>query len=354
MTTRAIASLLITVVAATLLCIGGLIGLSGAAIPCTPFGTTAASGSQPGPMLGYDREQMSNAATIAGVGVQRSIPIRGVIIAVATAIQESILRNLGHLGDANDHDSLGLFQQRPSQGWGTPAQIMNPEYATNAFYNKLLTVAGWQHMPLTQAAQSVQKSAYPNAYAKWEGDATSIVNHLLTQGTWEIPAGAEQCGWTHPLPGHRVTSGFRTEERPGHDGADLPAPAGTPIRAAASGVVIKVRCNASLNGVETHCDEPGSPSHKGCGWYAEILTADSIVHRYCHMQNHPHSVVDGNSVNLQPDDQVVAGQVIGVVGSSGHSYGPHLHYEIHHGTVATPENAQDPQHFMWQMGVHDF
>lgn len=353
MTTRAITSLVIAIVAGALLCVGGLIGLSGAAMTCTPFATATASGPLSVP-AGYDRDQMSHAATIVDVGAQRHIPIRGLIIAVATAMQESSLRNLGHLGPINDHDSLGLFQQRPSQGWGTPEQIMDPRYASTAFYNKLLTVTGWEQMPLTQAAQAVQKSAYPNAYAKHEGDATAVVNFVLAQGSWDIQGSAGYCGWTHPLPGYRVTSGYKTQERPGHLGVDLPAPAGTPILSAASGVIIKVRCNTSLNGVETTCDEPGSPSHKGCGWYTEVLTVDSIVHRYCHMQTHPHTVVDGKPVNLKPGDPVVAGQPIGIVGSSGHSYGPHLHFEVHDGNVATPENAQDPQWFMQRMGVHDF
>ena len=81
----------------------------------------------------------------------------GWVVAVATAMQESGLRNLGHLGDRNDHDSLGLFQLRPSQGWGTPAQALNPTYAATAFYVTLLRVPGWESMPLTEAAQAVQR-----------------------------------------------------------------------------------------------------------------------------------------------------------------------------------------------------
>jgi hypothetical protein len=84
---------------------------------------------------------------------------------VATAIQESSLHNLGNQGPHNDHDSLGLFQQRPSQGWGTAEQLTNPVYAAGKFYDKLLSIPGWEQMPLTQAAQAVQHSAYPDAYA---------------------------------------------------------------------------------------------------------------------------------------------------------------------------------------------
>ena len=102
--------------------------------------------------------------------------MQGWIIAVATAMQESSLVNL----TGGDRDSVGLFQQRPSQGWGTPEQLHDPTYAAGKFYDKLLTVAGWQTMPLTEAAQAVQRSAYPEAYAKWEQPATTLVIHLVS------------------------------------------------------------------------------------------------------------------------------------------------------------------------------
>ena len=128
-------------------------------------------------------DEEHNAATIVTVGQTMKVPPRGWIIAVATAMQESHLHNLGDLGAHNDHDSLGLFQQRPSQGWGTPAQILNPTYASTKFYTKLLTVKDWQGLPLTVAAQTVQRSAYPDAYAKWEPDATQLVGALIADST---------------------------------------------------------------------------------------------------------------------------------------------------------------------------
>lgn len=108
--------------------------------------------------------QMANAATIAAVGIREGVPQRGIVVALATATQESRLDNLSH----GDRDSVGLFQQRPSQGWGTPEQISDPRYAARAFYKALVRVRGWQEMRVTDAAQLVQKSAFPEAYQQWE------------------------------------------------------------------------------------------------------------------------------------------------------------------------------------------
>jgi cell wall-associated NlpC family hydrolase len=146
----------------------------------SPTGMPAAAPTMSAPAGGwhpigtFDAEQVGFAATITTVGAQMGVPIRGWIIAVATALQESDLRNPAGGPD----DSIGLFQQRPSQGWGTPEQLHDPAYAAGKFYTKLLTVAGWQQMPLTDAAQAVQRSAFPDAYAQWEPDATRIVSTL--------------------------------------------------------------------------------------------------------------------------------------------------------------------------------
>ncbi|WP_433287586.1 hypothetical protein [Micromonospora sp. CA-244673] len=122
-------------------------------------------------------EQTANAKAIIAATKKAGLPERAAVISIATSLQESKLENLGHLGDANDHDSLGLFQQRPTSGWGTPEQITNPEYSTLAFLKGLKQVDGWDKMPLTDAAQTVQVSAYPDAYAQWEQQATDIVTH---------------------------------------------------------------------------------------------------------------------------------------------------------------------------------
>ncbi|MFC5996002.1 C40 family peptidase [Pseudonocardia hispaniensis] len=130
-------------------------------------------------------EQRANAATIIGVARDMGAPPRAWLIALATAMQESTLRNI-HYGD---RDSLGLFQQRPSQGWGTPAQVTDPSYSTRIFIDRLLDVPGWQTLPVTVAAQTVQRSAFPNAYAKWEGLAAQLVQHLA-----DVAAVPARCG----------------------------------------------------------------------------------------------------------------------------------------------------------------
>ncbi|GAA1616275.1 M23 family metallopeptidase [Catellatospora bangladeshensis] len=343
MTGRTISIIVAAVLGVTVCCVAGVVGLSGAATACVPPTAAAPSGAA---WTGrYDSEQTGHAATIVTVGAGKDVPVRGMVIAVATAIQESGLRNLGHQGDANDHDSLGLFQQRPSQGWGTPEQIMDPRYAAGRFYGRLLDVDGWQQMPLTQAAQAVQRSAYPDAYAKWEPDATALVAAALAAAGIDPPGGFGFCvsgAWVKPVDAP-LNSGFRTGSRPGHDGVDLGAGRGTPIRAASSGVVIKVRCNAyNADGSPRSCDIDGNLSTPGCGWYAEILHTDGTVTRYCHMLRRPTVAVG---------EQVIAGQVIGLVGSSGHSSGPHLHLQTHTGRPAIVANAVDPVPFFASRGV---
>ncbi|MFI9761844.1 heavy metal transporter [Streptomyces sp. NPDC051963] len=122
----------------------------------------------------FTPEQAVNAATITAVGTARGLPERAVTIALATALQESALRNISH----GDRDSLGLFQQRPSQGWGTKKQIMDPKYAAGSFYAHLVKVPDYTGLPLTVAAQRVQRSGFPQAYAKHEPDATLLAAAL--------------------------------------------------------------------------------------------------------------------------------------------------------------------------------
>ncbi|MEE6256867.1 hypothetical protein V1633_00005, partial [Plantactinospora sonchi] len=120
-------------------------------------------------------EQADNVKAIVKATKKAGLDERAAVIAVGTSLQESKLENLGDLGANNDHDSLGLFQQRPSSGWGSPDQIMDREHATTAFLDGLKQVDGWHDLPLTVAAQKVQVSAYPDAYAKWENQAADLV-----------------------------------------------------------------------------------------------------------------------------------------------------------------------------------
>ncbi|MEU4694773.1 peptidase M23 [Actinoplanes sp. NPDC023714] len=162
---RAIFVLAVAILAGFL--ISPLVRADAGCVPAPAASAPAASGRWTG-------AQIENARIIVAVGAERGVPEQALVIAVATAMQESGLRNLR----GGDRDSIGLFQQRPSQGWGTPAQLRDPAYQTGKFYDKLLTVDGWQAMKLTEAAQAVQVSAYPKAYAKHTSAATRLVESL--------------------------------------------------------------------------------------------------------------------------------------------------------------------------------
>ena len=144
-------------------------------------------------------EQAEHAALIAAVGVRRGLPARAVSIALATAYQESKIANL----DGGDRDSLGIFQQRPSQGWGTPEQILDPVYATNAFYDALVEVEGYRDLRITEAAQAVQRSAFPEAYEDHATDARVLASAL----TGNSPGGRFACVVDEPQPDSAVVDG---------------------------------------------------------------------------------------------------------------------------------------------------
>ncbi|MFN8194387.1 MAG: hypothetical protein U0R80_08905 [Nocardioidaceae bacterium] len=154
---------------------------SGGLPPLTQGCTAEVNGHE----VGLDLEQAENAGLIAAVSVERGLPPRAASIALATAMQESKLRNL----ESGDRDSVGLFQQRPSQGWGTVQQILNPYYATNRFYDALVQVDGYERMDIAAAAQEVQRSAFPDAYSEHEEDARALASAL----TGETTGGAFSC-----------------------------------------------------------------------------------------------------------------------------------------------------------------
>jgi murein DD-endopeptidase MepM/ murein hydrolase activator NlpD len=325
----------------------------GAAGPVDPEGKLPEVGQ-------YSQEQIKNAAIIINVGKQLKLPPRAWVIAVATAMQESNLKNLGHLGKRNDHDSLGLFQQRPSSGWGSPEQVTDPVYAATKFYGKLRKVRNWDDLALTRAAQRVQISAYPGAYAKHEPIATQIVN-LLADGAGNAVGDslAMTCpelgevsasGWTSPLAATGkglkrkdrmvVGSGFRTASRPRHHGVDLIISKGNPVYSVASGVVSRIKCDETFSGRQD-CDVDGYPGKGGCGWMLEIRHPGKIMTRYCHLLRRP---------NLQVGQKVAAGEIVASSGNSGNSSGDHLHFEVHLNNDRSSASAVDPVQFMAERG----
>ncbi|MEH0933982.1 C40 family peptidase [Micromonospora psammae] len=233
MSARALAAVAAAVIAVLVLCAGGIgmLFTSGGTASCyratgpdgVPLVPTVTVSPPGGDADAWSKEQMGHAAVIVAVGVDRGVAPRGWVIALATAMQESTLRNL----PGGDRDSVGLFQQRPSQGWGTAAQLRDPRYTAGAFYTALLAVDGWQAMAVTDAAQSVQRSAYPGAYAKWEDDAIAVVR-VLTGGSAAGPVADDlEQAMSNPLCLFDAGDGQRGGEQvPLPAGFDLPA--GTP------------------------------------------------------------------------------------------------------------------------------
>jgi hypothetical protein len=147
--------------------------------------------AQPTPVAGLDQTQMNNAKAIVDAGKALGLPKAAFVAAVACSLQESKLYNLAsyalpeswsysNQGGGSDHDSVGLFQQRPSSGWGTIREIMQPTFAATQFYKALTNVPGWQDMAMTYAIQAVQVSAFPDAYAQQQPRAQSIVDALAS------------------------------------------------------------------------------------------------------------------------------------------------------------------------------
>lgn len=128
----------------------------------------------PNTTIELDADQVAYASTIAAVAQRSELPKRAVTVGLATAMQESELRNL----DGGDHDSAGLFQQRPSQGWGDFEQVTDPVYASEAFFNALIAIEQWQRLPVTEAAQAVQRSAFPDAYEQHTEGARTLATAL--------------------------------------------------------------------------------------------------------------------------------------------------------------------------------
>jgi hypothetical protein len=187
-------------------------------------------------------EQTGNAATIAAVATRRKLPERAVVVALATAMQESKLRNIEH----GDRDSVGLFQQRPSQGWGSPGQILDPVYASGRFYEALVEIPGYRALAVTEAAQRVQRSATPRAYAKHEEEARVLARALT---------GAEEGALTCALRG-------RDDARQSMGSSGL-TPRGDEVRAEVAKAFGKVSLGGFAPGGVKSGHMPGSAHYEG-------------------------------------------------------------------------------------------
>ncbi|MFD8794779.1 C40 family peptidase [Streptomyces vinaceus] len=212
------------------------------------------------PGLDDPKEQIPNAKAIQATGVAMKVPARGQIVALATALQESGLRNL----DYGDRDSLGLFQQRPSQGWGTPEQVRDPVYASTKFYEGLLEVSGWESMTVTQAAQAVQASGFPDAYAKWEPLATALQKAISTA----LPQGGANASPVGGTPAPTALGGGCADGTafgpipPGSlpDGYQIPADAPKPVQTAIRWGLGQLGTPYQWGGA---CTEPRGPDPMG-------------------------------------------------------------------------------------------
>ena len=214
---------------AVLLAVGsaGLVGLVflasiGGALAggCAGDGGTGGGAQQIGPRT-WSAEQTANAQTITQVAVRRGLPRRAAVIAVSTAIVESQLRNVAY----GDRDSLGLFQQRPSQNWGLPRDILNPALAAGKFYDALVALPRWPRLPPGVAAQAVQRSAFPQRYAPNERAAADLVARYWVGP--DEPGGTGGGGTA--TAAERERAALATLACPDQGGAELPAGPGTPI-----------------------------------------------------------------------------------------------------------------------------
>ncbi|GAA4756415.1 hypothetical protein GCM10023328_45210 [Modestobacter marinus] len=293
-----------------------------------------------------DSVQMGHAQTIVTVAAAQGLDPYAATVALATAYQESRIRMLAndgsspeltaeqaavtatsltypHDGLGSDHDSVNTFQQRWIAGWGSVAQLMDPVYAAEAFYRRLVEVPNWQVIPLTQAAQAVQVSAYGSAYARWEPLASELTTMLwpAAQATaadasgavagvcpdLPVPAGS----WIRSTAG-TVTSGYGPRGGTWHAGTDIAGPRDGPVYAAADGTAVRAECTSA------YCDRDGSLSLAGYGNLVELDHGGGVTTRYAHL----------SAYTVTAGQRVSAGTLIGFQGSTGNSTGVHLHFEV--------------------------
>ncbi|WP_180936032.1 M23 family metallopeptidase [Nocardioides ungokensis] len=292
---------------------------------CIPAATTTALD------VHLDRQQLSVAATVIAVGKQHDVPPRGWVVALAAGMQESGLRPLPY----GDRDSVGVFQQRTS--WGPLSERLAPRSAAVMFFTGghagqpgLLDIDGWAAMPVTEAAQAVQVSAYPDAYAKWEPVATRLVAQLShLDARCDAAADGSGGSWTFPLGDapYVDTAGFGdcgAHWADCHTGQDFAAPIGTPVMAAGDGVVTFA------------------------GWAGPYGNAIHVLHSggtatwYAHLSR----------IDIRPGQRVHAGQLIGLVGDTGNTTGPHLHFEVRTGASHSSDGTPiDPLPWLHSHGI---
>lgn len=280
-----------------------------------------------------DAEQMAVAQQI--VAAVRAFPStadkpHAAVIALATARQESGIRNL----DYGDRDSLGAFQQRPSQGWGTPAQVMNVAHATTSFLEHLVLVTGWETRRVTDVAADVQRPAeeYRGLYQQWVPLASRLTANLWPNvsvslvgstmgGSCDDIVLVSGRGVVYPVPEDlKWTDSHNWGSTGGHwdkwhTGTDFSVPCGTPVLAATTGTVELV----------TGQNWAGS-------WLVKVVTGPtSLATWYAHMQRL--SVADGQTVGAR--------QQLGEAGDRGNASGCHLHFEVHlhNGSIYGPDNV---------------
>ena len=331
---------------------GGTSGLEVEAVPDRLAATTS-----DGIDVRLDGRQLAHAATIIGVGGRTDEAGRdGITVALMAALTESNLLMLSNTaalpdsgaypndGDGGDHDSLGLFQMRPSTGWGSVAELMDPDYQARAFFGGptgpnggsprgLLDIPGWQSFPKDVAAQAVEVSAYPERYERWEPVAATIID-TLTRSPGPGPSVSEAGRIVFPLSAGTwvKTSDFGirvhpiTGVRKLHTGVDYAAPSGTPILAVADG---RVAFAGPVAG------------------YGNLILIEHTVDGQSVVSGYAHMYAEG--IHVQVDDIVTAGQRIADVGVTGYSTGPHLHFEIRPG--GTNSAPIDPEPWLASHGA---
>jgi murein DD-endopeptidase MepM/ murein hydrolase activator NlpD len=316
-------------------------GDTGTAASCGPAATVDVS-KLPENVDGYGRDQLGIAAMGMNAAATRQLGKQGQIVAVAAAIGESGLRNIGYGDDIHGVTnpdgsatcSLGVLQQQWCLGWGTKEQVLDPVYAFGTFLDRLVKVPGWQDLDVSIAINKVQGNADPHHYAKFVAAATAIVTAL----TGKTGNAAGSCGggaWQWPIvktaPRLMISDFFGTRNASItgysylHNGVDFSVPEGTPVHAAAAGkVTAAVTGSGGAMGNTITLEHPGG-----------------IRSQYLHL----------SAVDVAIGDQVTTGQVIGKSGNTGRSTGAHLHFTILTDGASGTAGATDPITFLRSRGV---